>query len=77
MKTHFQNLFLALMLLALPAKVGAQLTFTTNSGAITITGYSGGGAVVIPDTTNGWPVTFVLPPQESLKYKMFCWSTET
>ena len=41
-----------------PAVVQAQFTFITNNGAITITGYTGsGGAVTIPDTTNGWPVT--------------------
>ena len=47
-----------LLLLALPALVHAQFTYTTNSGAITITGYTGpGGAVIIPDATNGLPVT--------------------
>ncbi len=46
-----------LMLLALPA-VHAQFVFTTNNGAITITGYDGpGGVVVIPDSTNGYSVT--------------------
>ncbi len=35
----------------------AQFTFTTNNGAITITGYTGpGGGVVIPSATNGLPV---------------------
>ena len=49
-----------LLLLALPAVVQAQFTFTTNNGAITITGYTGpGGAVTIPDTTNGWPVVSI------------------
>jgi hypothetical protein len=47
-------------LLLLPAVVQAQFTFMTNNGAITITGYTGpGGAVVIPDTTNGYPVTSI------------------
>jgi hypothetical protein len=47
-----------LLLLALPVVGQAQFTFTTNSGAITITGYTGpGGAVTIPATTNGYPVT--------------------
>ena len=35
-------------------------TFTTNNGAITITGYSGGtGAVMVPVAINGWPVTSI------------------
>lgn len=38
----------------------AQLTFSTNNGAITITGYTGSaGSLVIPSTTNGWPVTSI------------------
>ena len=42
----------------LPAVVQAQFTFTTNNGAITITGYTGTNSiVVIPSTTNGLPVT--------------------
>ena len=37
-----------------------QYTFTTNTGAITITGYTGpGGAVTIPGTINGLPVTSI------------------
>jgi len=50
---------LALMFLLAVSTVGrAQFTFTTNNGAITLTGYSGtGGNVVIPETTNGYPVT--------------------
>ena len=36
----------------------AQLTYTTNNGSITITGYTGsGGILIIPGTTNGLPVT--------------------
>jgi hypothetical protein len=47
-----------LLLSALPAVVQAQFTYTTNNGAITITGYTGlGGIVTIPSTTNGLPVT--------------------
>ena len=35
-------------------------TYTTNNGAITITSYKGpGGAVAIPSTTNGLPVTSI------------------
>jgi len=42
----------------LPTLAKAQFTFTTNNGAITITGYSGSaGDVIIPDYTNGLPVT--------------------
>ena len=49
-----------LLLLALPAVMQAQFTYTTNNGGITITGYTGpGGAVAIPSTTNGLPVTGV------------------
>jgi hypothetical protein len=49
--------FLAMLLLAAPA-VLAQFTYTTNNGAITITGYRGPGSVVtIPSATNGLPVT--------------------
>ena len=47
-------------LLALPAVVQAQFIFTTNSGAITITQYTGpGGDVIIPDTVNDLPVTTI------------------
>ena len=50
-------MFLVAMLLALPDMVNAQFTFTTNNGAITITRYTGSGSiVVIPGTTNGYPV---------------------
>src|SRR5207249_8042551 len=53
-------IFLALISIALPASVQAQFTFTTNNGAITITGYTGsGGDVVIPSATNGYPVTSI------------------
>jgi hypothetical protein len=38
----------------------ADFTYTTNSGAITITGYTGpGGDVTIPGTINGLPVTAI------------------
>jgi hypothetical protein len=48
------------LLLALPATVEAQFTCTTNAGALTITGYTGsGGAVEIPSTINGLPVTAI------------------
>jgi len=48
----------ALLLLALPAAVHAQFTFTTNNNTLTITRYSGpGGEVIIPDNTNGMRIT--------------------
>src|SRR5665213_3292961 len=51
---------LATVLLALPVVVQAQFTYITTNGAITITGYTGsGGAVSIPATINGLPVTNV------------------
>lgn len=47
-----------MLLLAFPVVVQSQFTFTTNNGAITITGYTGsGGAVTIPSSINGLPVT--------------------
>jgi hypothetical protein len=55
-----RSVWLLLLLLTLPAVVQGQFTFTTNNGAITITGYTGsGGAVTIPDTTNGYSVTSI------------------
>ena len=60
MKTRIKVLLPLLLLLSLPALVQAQFTFTTNNGAITITRYTGlGGNVIIPSTTNGYPVTNV------------------
>ena len=57
MKTRFKVLLPLLLLSVLPAAVQAQFTFTTNSGTITITGYSGSGsAVTIPSTINGYLV---------------------
>jgi hypothetical protein len=52
--------FVVLMLLALPAAVRAQFNYTTNNGTITITQYTGtGGAVTIPNTITGLPVTTI------------------
>src|ERR1035441_1330020 len=60
MKMRLKVLLPLLLLSAFPAVVQAQFNFTTNNGAITITGYTGsGGAVTIPDTTNGLPVTCI------------------
>jgi BspA type Leucine rich repeat region (6 copies) len=55
-----QTCLLAAVLQALPAMVQAQYTYTTNNGAITITGYTGtNDDVTIPDTINGLPVTSI------------------
>ena len=46
------------LLLAAPAALQAQYTWTTNNGAITIIGYTGsGGNVTIPAMITGLPVT--------------------
>ncbi len=51
---------LPLVLLTVPAVVQAQFNYTTNSGAITITGYTGSDSVVtIPSTINGLAVICV------------------
>jgi hypothetical protein len=60
MKTRFKVLLPLLWLSVLPAVVQAQFTFTTNKGAITITGYPGcAGAVSLPSAANGLPVTSI------------------
>lgn len=52
--------FCLLVAALLPPVALAQLTFTTNNGTITITGYAGtNSTVVIPGTTNGFPVTSI------------------
>jgi BspA type Leucine rich repeat region (6 copies) len=49
-----------LLLLTLPAMVQAQLDYTAENGQIAIWGYTGfAGAVVIPDTMYGLPVTSI------------------
>ncbi len=57
-KTLFGILIITL---ALSTQVQAQLTFATNNGSITITGYtcSGSGAVTIPGSLGGLPVTII------------------
>ena len=51
---------LLLLLLILPAAVQAQFNSRTENGTITITGYTcSGGAVTIPNTINGLPVTSI------------------
>ena len=61
MKTSFKRLLSLLLLLSLPAVVLGQFTFTTNSdGSLNISQYTGsGGAVVIPSTTNAYPITSI------------------
>ena len=54
------SLLIAWLLLTQPAVVQAQFTFTTNNGAITITGYTGSnGVVMIPGTMANLPVTSI------------------
>jgi len=54
------RLILLFPLLTFSAAVQAQFIFITNSGAITITGYTGPSvAVIIPSMTNGYPVTII------------------
>jgi hypothetical protein len=61
MKTHFRVLLTLLPVLAQPAAVQAQFNFRTNTdNTITITKYTGSGAVVnIPSSTNGYPITAI------------------
>jgi hypothetical protein len=49
------------LLLVFPVVLQAQLTFTTNNGAITIIGFTSPTITVlaIPSTTNGYPVTSI------------------
>ena len=70
----FPNLLVvltALLALMLPLSGWAQFTYTTNNGAVTITGYSGsGGQVTIPSATNGYPVTAITANAFLFKYNM-------
>jgi BspA type Leucine rich repeat region (6 copies) len=61
MNNKLIRLMVALSVLALPALVQAQFSYTTNNGAITITGYNtaAGLNAVIPAMTNGYPVTSI------------------
>ena len=53
---------LTLLLMTVTAVVQAQLLFTTNNETITITGYKGNLTnLVIPGTTNGFPITAIAP----------------
>ena len=59
-KRHLIQIGLLAAILLVPAVVQAQFTFTINNDAITITKYTGsGGAVIIPNATNGYPVTAI------------------
>jgi hypothetical protein len=55
------QIFILGAMLLLPAAAHAQFFFTTNSdGSLNISGYTGsGGAVTIPNTTYGLPVTSI------------------
>jgi hypothetical protein len=60
LRAPFVARLLALLLLATPAVVKAQFSFTNINGQITITGYSGSGSVVtIPSSINGFSVTSI------------------
>jgi len=52
---------MALLLVALfTNSAKAQFTFTTNNGALAVTHYAGtNGSVVVPDSTNGYPITSI------------------
>lgn len=57
---HHPVVLAAVAFLGLLQSATAQLTYDTNNGAITITGYTGfGPAVTIPGTLNGHPVTAI------------------
>jgi hypothetical protein len=55
------KLLLIFLFLSSPVIAQAQFTFTTNSdGSLNISQYTGaGGAVIIPNTTNGLPITSI------------------
>jgi hypothetical protein len=54
MKKHT---LLAFLMLALPAALHAQFTYTESGGSVTITGYTGSNDVLtIPATINAFPV---------------------
>ena len=59
--TRAKQLLLLLLLLAAPALVQAQFNYTINGdGSLNLARYTGSaGAVVIPNTTNGLPVTTI------------------
>jgi len=55
---HVRAVWILQLLLALPAVAHAQFNYIITNGTVTITGYAGpGGAVTIPNTIAGLPVT--------------------
>jgi hypothetical protein len=59
-KPSMKSILCACFVITVAYAVRAQFNFITNNGAITVTGYTGpGGVVVVPSTTNGWPVTSI------------------
>ncbi|MGB7749075.1 MAG: leucine-rich repeat protein [Verrucomicrobiia bacterium] len=73
MKTIHPALLLCVLnalFLAVPAAVQAQFNFTTNTdGSLNIANYTGsGGVVIIPDTTNGLPVTSI--GEDAFEYRI-------
>ena len=59
-KGKFRHCLPLLLLVTLPTVVQGQFTYFTNNWDIIITGYSGpGGAVAIPGTIDGLPVTSI------------------
>jgi hypothetical protein len=60
-KKSSKTIFWQFLLWVLPISAQAQFNFVTNvDNTITITGYTGsGGNVVIPSSTNGYPVTTI------------------
>src|SRR5881394_1046234 len=72
MKNFARILLPVLAWLATSGPARAQLIFTTNGGQITITGYNqaGGRNVVIPATTNGFPVRTIAAYAFSSNHQM-------
>lgn len=59
-KCHLFSASLLLLMLAVPVAATAQFQYMMDNGTITIMGYTGpGGAVTIPSTINGLPVTAI------------------
>jgi len=59
MKEHF-SVFVVMLLCAAPSGLEAQFAYTSTNGSTSTTGYNGpGGAVILPSTLNGLPVTSI------------------